>query len=184
MNEENEKETIILTGLSAQFQSSIGRLLAGQLNWPFFDLNEEVANLLRRLSPQELVAISENQKNSLKQQVLVNLIAKKEVVIATSSDIVADPQDFQLLKHCEAVIIYLHSRFDFAAAASVATQLVTNRDLSSFITNMFHLIWELYDERYRQISDLMIEVNGKKAAKLAKEIATFISLEVGEDDFF
>ena len=49
MNKENEMETIILTGLDTNFQSKIGKLLAQQLNWPFYDLDEEVAKLIRRL---------------------------------------------------------------------------------------------------------------------------------------
>lgn len=184
MNKENEMETIILTGLDTNFQSKIGKLLAQQLNWPFYDLDEEVAKLIRRLPASQLFNLSENQINQLMQHVLINLLEKREAVIAANSNIVDTHQNFHFLKNCAAVIIYLYDRFDSDKANYVATKIADDRNLGSLIVGTFHLIWELYDERYRNISDLMVEVNGKKAEKVAKEIATFISLEVGEDDFF
>lgn len=184
MNNLEQNETIILIGFSTIFQSRIGRFLADQLKVPFYDLNEEVEKLLQRIPPNETDSIGWNEITNVEKNVLANLILKKGSVIATSSDLVDDEENLNMLRYSDTAIIYLHGHFTETLAKYLATQLFSDKEMEQWAVDILKKIWESRDTSYRSIADLMIEISGKDAKEIAQEIAVFITTEVGENDLF
>lgn len=184
MNDIEQNEPIILIGFSTILQSQIGRSLAECLNVSFYDLNEEVEKLLLRVAPSELETIGWHEITMVQKNVLTDLVTKKCSVIATGSDVVDEKENFESLKSSDSIIIYLHERFTEKSAQELAFSLFSNDNIEPWLVEILQFLWKVRDETYRNIADLMLEIDGKKVSEISNEIATFITTEVGEDDLF
>ncbi|BDR57222.1 hypothetical protein KIMC2_17840 [Xylocopilactobacillus apis] len=158
--------------------------MADQLEVPFYDLNEEVEKLLQRLPPDQVNEIGWDEINTVEKTVLADLITKKGAVIAANSDLVDDEESFNILKYSDTAIIYLHGRFTETVAKFIASQLFSSEKIEQWVTDIFQILWQVRDQEYRSIADLMVEIDGKEPEQVAREIAEFITMEVGEDDLF
>jgi shikimate kinase len=184
MNDIEQNEPIILIGFSTILQGGIGRSLADCLNASFYDLNEEVEKLLSRVAPSEIGTIGWQEIANIQKNVLGDLVTKKSAVIATGSDVVDEEENFEILKSSDSIIIYLHERFTEKFAQQLSDQLFSKKKLDTLMVDVLQFLFDVRDETYRNIADLMLEIDGKEVNQISNEIATFITTEVGEDDLF
>ena len=86
---------IALIGLRGAGKSTLGRMLAEKIGWPFVELNKEIEQQ-NGLSVAEIIALyGQEGFRRLEQAALNNLLAGKEpVVLATGGGIVSEPLTF------------------------------------------------------------------------------------------
>lgn len=89
---------VALIGLRGAGKSTLGRLLAERLDWPFYELNKEI-EAAHGLSVPEIIALyGQEGFRRLEQNTLRNLIDKRgPMVLATGGGIVSEPLTFDLV---------------------------------------------------------------------------------------
>jgi XRE family transcriptional regulator, aerobic/anaerobic benzoate catabolism transcriptional regulator len=92
-------DRVALIGLRGAGKSTLGRIVADELGWPFVELNREIESQ-HGLAVSEIFALygQEGYRN-LERQTLQNLVSRPgPMMLATAGGVVADPVTFDLVR--------------------------------------------------------------------------------------
>ena len=158
---------IVLSGPSGAGKSTVGRLLAQELNRPFFDLDEEIVRLAGRSIPEIFATDGEATFRNLETEVLREVLAnQKGIVLATGGGAVLRDENVDLL-HRNGKICFLDRPLEALLPTS-------DRPLA----NSEEAIRRRYEERYErycQTADCHIDGKGsveEVAARIRKDFET------------
>jgi len=98
---------IVLTGMAGSGKSTLGKLLAETLNMPFYDSDEEISRKHGEI-PIIFARHGEAFFRALESEVIRELAAKRNVVIATGGGVILSPVNIAELKR-EGMLIYLQA---------------------------------------------------------------------------
>lgn len=88
---------IALIGLRGAGKSTLGRILASRIGWNFVELNKEIERE-NGLSVAEIIALyGQEGFRRMEQTAVQQLLARKEMVLATGGGIVSEPLTFDLI---------------------------------------------------------------------------------------
>ncbi len=150
-------------------KSTIGRLLARELNLEFLDSDQEVE--ARTGASVALIFDVEGERGFRRREsaVIAELTAREGILLSTGGGAVLDSENRRHLA-ARGTVVYLH--------ASVAQQLERTRfDRSRPLLrgdNPEEVLATLIEQReplYREVADLVVETDGRKARAVATEIA-------------
>ena len=135
----NKTENIVLSGMPGAGKSTVGRLLAQELNRPFFDLDEEIVRLAGRSIPEIFATDGEATFRNLETEVLREVLAnQKGIVLATGGGAVLRDENVDLL-HRNGKICFLDRPLEALLPTS-------DRPLA----NSEEAIRRRYEERYER----------------------------------
>ena len=135
----NKTENIVLSGMPGAGKSTVGRLLAQELNRPFFDLDEEIVRLAGRSIPEIFATDGEATFRNLETEVLREVLAnQKGIVLATGGGAVLRDENVDLL-HRNGKIYFLDRPLEALLPTS-------DRPLA----NSEEAIRRRYEERYER----------------------------------
>ena len=135
----NKTENIVLSGMPGAGKSTVGRLLAQELNRPFFDLDEEIVRLAGRSIPEIFATDGEATFRNLETEVLREVLAnQKGIVLATGGGAVLRDENVDLL-HRNGKICFLDRPLEALLSTS-------DRPLA----NSEEAIRRRYEERYER----------------------------------
>lgn len=163
---------IALLGLRGAGKSTIGRLLANQLGWPFVELDVEVENGTGLKLAQIFELNGENYFRRVERETLRRLLdeAPEHAVFATGGGIVTEPETFALLRS-RTWSVWLKAKPEEHWRRVVAqgdTRPMRNNDTA--FEGMIEILKER-ERHYRQ-ADVTIETSGREATDVAAQIAT------------
>ena len=164
---------VLLTGFMGAGKTTVGRLLAEKLRLPFVDLDAEI-EARSGLAVRELFAChGEAEFRRLERQLLVEMLARDPLVMATGGGTLVDPDNLALAKGA-GLVIWLNPPF-----AVIARRIgpLGKRDRPLFPDEA--AAFDLYRRRLPayQRADLQIDVG---AAESAPEVAARAALRVSE----
>ena len=135
----NKTENIVLSGMPSAGKSTVGRLLAQELNRPFFDLDEEIVRFAGRSIPEIFATDGEATFRNLETEVLREVLAnQKGIVLSTGGGAVLRDENVDLL-HRNGKICFLDRPLEALLPTS-------DRPLA----NSEEAIRRRYEERYER----------------------------------
>jgi len=164
----NKPKNLFLVGPMGAGKSAVGRHLARLLHLEFVDSDEEIETRTGVDIP--FIFEKEGEEGFRKREVKVidELSQREGVVLATGGGAIADPESRSRLG-ARGFVVYLHT--------SVKQQLerTQRRNKRPLLENgdKEKILRELMEERdplYREISDLIIETDGRRVQTVAREI--------------
>jgi shikimate kinase len=164
----NKPKNLFLVGPMGAGKSAVGRHLARLLHLEFVDSDEEIETRTGVDIP--FIFEKEGEEGFRKREVKVidELSQREGVVLATGGGAIADPESRSRLG-ARGFVVYLHT--------SVKQQLerTQRRNKRPLLQNgdKEKVLRELMEERdplYREISDLIIETDGRRVQTVAREI--------------
>jgi shikimate kinase len=164
---------VLLSGFMGAGKTTVGRLLAARLGWPFVDLDAEI-EARSGLAVRELFARhGEPEFRRRERQVLVEMLERDPLVLATGGGTLVDPDNLELAKRA-GLVVWLNPPF-----AVIARRIgpLGKRDRPLFPDEA--AAFDLYRRRlptYR-LADLTLDVG---ADECAEEVAARAALRVSE----
>ncbi len=147
----NKKKNIVLIGMPSSGKSTVGMLLAKELNKQFIDTDSEI----ERLSRMEILKIFEKYGEAhfreLESMVIANMSLKQNAVIATGGGAVLNARNIELLKE-NGFVVFLDRSIE---------KLITTEDRP--LSSTREALEKRYNERYDiycSSADLIVDANG------------------------
>jgi len=162
---------LILTGFMGTGKSSVGRLLAGRLGWPFIDLDAEVVAMAGRSINEIFAKDGEAAFRVLESGCLERALRRGPAVIATGGGtVIADSN--RMLMRATGVVVNLTASFDRITErlAGVADRPLYAGD--DPVTRAKTLLEQR--EQFYKDADIRIDTDGKSVEDVAAEILGYL----------
>jgi shikimate kinase len=152
---------VCLTGFMGSGKSTVGRLLASQLGWPFIDLDKRITQAADLTIPDIFARMGEPEFRRMEAEHLARIVAEavetqKPRIVSLGGGTIAQPQNLAHLREQGAVLIWLDCPLEelFTRCAQI-TDRPLFRDETSFR--------RLYEERLPtyQSADHRVDSSGE-----------------------
>jgi shikimate kinase len=149
-----DQPRVILVGAMGAGKTTVGRLIAAELNWPYIDNDYEMSKMAS-LSMKQLSALDVPTLHNLEEKYLKDVLSRPGPLVAGAAASAADSAELieALRNQCT---IYLHTPLEIqkqrAGNSGVGRQ--------GLIENAVDVIRERYerrDPRYRQVASLIVD---------------------------
>lgn len=125
--------SIYLVGMMGSGKSSVGKILARVLEYPFLDSDKLIEQLTKASVAEVFADCGEDYFRELESNVLKQLMPWKSTVVATGGGAVVKRENWALMQH--AVVIWLHGKPSVLAHRAVADETSTRPLLSDVSQN-------------------------------------------------
>ena len=165
---------LILIGFMGVGKTSVGKKLAEKLNLKFIDTDYEIEKSENKTISQIFEDYGERYFRTLETKVLKNALKEKNIIISTGGGIITNEENYKILKN-EKNVIFLD-----ASAETIINHLcyeTNKRPLLKDSKNLSSKIEELLSiryEKYKEVSDILIEVNNKNIDEVISQILVYI----------
>lgn len=161
---------MILVGAMGAGKTTIGRLIANELGWPYVDNDYEMSKMYS-LSMKELAALEVDTLHALEEKYLINILSRPGPLVAGAAASVADSEELveALKRQCT---IYLHTPLEMQKQLAGRTGV----GRQGLVENAFDVIRERYerrDPRYRRVATMVIDTTSE-AENDARQILDFL----------
>lgn len=154
---------IVIIGFQNSGKTSVGRLLAKQLNKPFIDIDASISEEFK-MSVRALYRLKGEQYfRDAERKIIEKLPMDKSIVIATGGGSLVDVNNVVMLKR-ESIIIYLQT-----SIATLKARYCDDKNLPIF----FDHIDQLYNTRksiYKNAADIQIITDNKTQHEIVDDI--------------
>jgi shikimate kinase len=165
LSENNHLFNIAIIGMAGAGKSTIGPLLAKQLQYHFVDTDDLIADSRATSLQQLLDTLGQKQFQALEEQTLLAFNLKSHVIATGGSAVYSRPgmkrlQEIATVVWLDVELPELEARVD-----NLNSRGLVNPDGTGFA--------ELYRQRfelYRQYADVRIDCTGKGVKEIAREI--------------
>jgi shikimate kinase len=169
--------SIFIVGPMGAGKTTVGKRLADQRAMPFVDSDQEI----EARCGVDIAYIFEKEGElgfrRRERQVIAELTARCNIVLATGGGAVVDPENRQNLAG-RGFVVYLHATVEQQMLRTAHCQ---NRPLLQ-ASNRREVLEQLMQQRdplYREIADLVLDSDGHNARWLVKEIVRYLDEPVG-----
>lgn len=162
---------LILTGFMGSGKSSVGRILADRLDWPFIDLDAEIVARAGRSINDIFAQDGEQAFRSMESTCLKQVIDGGRAVTATGGGIVISDDNRRLMR-THGVVVNL-----VVSLQQVLERLHGASDRPLFAgSNSANSVKLLMDgrEQFYADADIRIDTDGKSVEDVAAEILRFV----------
>jgi len=161
---------VYIIGMPLSGKSTLGKALAEELNFDFFDTDAEIEKKALMFIDEIFKNFGENKFRELETEILMELNKKKNTVIATGGGIITNNTNNPYLK--TGFVIYLKSEI----------KLLEERNKSSIkvrpLLNNYSLkeLYEARKDKYLALADLVID-NSASVCEIVKTILSSLGEE-------
>jgi shikimate kinase len=164
----NKPRNLFLIGPMGAGKSAVGRQLARLLHLEFLDSDEEIESRTGVDIP--FIFEKEGEEGFRKREVKVidELSRRDGVVLATGGGAIVDPESRSRLG-ARGFVVYLHTSVNQQLERTRSGRerpLLENSDKQQVLQDLM----EERDPLYREISDLIVETDGRRVQTVAREI--------------
>ncbi|WP_051351229.1 shikimate kinase [Sulfobacillus thermosulfidooxidans] len=170
----NIRRHILLTGMMGSGKSTIGQRLADALNWPFFDLDEEIEKRYAMTIPQIFAQYGEETFRHWERETLERMLVQDmAIVLALGGGALLQAKSHDLIK--------AHRVIWLDAPSSELWRRVkdTNRPLVAQGQEAFFLIHQARRAVYEKVASLKVECVGEPSTVVAA-ILQGLGADIGE----
>lgn len=160
------KDKVVLIGMPGCGKSTLGRVLAKELNYNFYDMDAYVEKIANR-TVQELINESEELFRDFETEACRELAQKKRVIISTGGGVIKRYKNVGILRE-DSVILFIDRPIE-----SIAKDV--DMDSRPLLKEGKDKLYTLYSERYdlyKNAADISIVNNGyiKDAITISKKM--------------
>lgn len=165
---------IILIGFMGVGKTSVGKQLARKLNFNFIDTDYEIERLTNKSIPDIFEQYGENYFRKLENSILEKFVKNEDIVMATGGGIITTKENYNILKNEENVI------FLDGSVETIINHVQNERNQRPLLKeseNLSKKIEELLSTRYEkyiEVSDILIDINGKNIDEVISQILVYI----------
>ena len=145
-----DKQNIVLIGMPSSGKTTIGKMLAKNLNRPFVDTDQEILNNTG-MAPKDIISKQGEDKFRDIETAAVKEISKRQgIIISTGGGVITREINTQLLKE-NGIVVFLDRDFD-------NLEITSDRPLTSTKDKLL----KIYNERYplyKRYADIAVAVN-------------------------
>ncbi|NLL52233.1 MAG: shikimate kinase [Peptococcaceae bacterium] len=162
-------QNIILIGFMAAGKSSIGQLLAQELNWDFLDTDTEIANLTGLSIPEIFRKYGEARFRQEEGLLIKRLVNINHTVIATGGGLVLNPDNWAALQRL-GVLVHLYVPLE------LALQRVKKRSERPLLARSQEELSKLWLERQDIYNKACVtfDTSGKSPVAIAAAISAYL----------
>ena len=164
---------IFLIGLMGSGKTTIGKLLSKRLDKLFFDSDQVIEERLGVKVPLIFEYEGESGFRERKSNVLKDLVAKKNIILATGGGVILSSKNRELLSS-NGVVIYLKADYENLAKRmenDKSRPLLQGTEIIPTLKKLF----KTRDPLYTSIADYEVNTKNKKAYQIEKEIRLLIT---------
>ena len=164
---------IFLIGLMGSGKTTIGKLLSKKLDKLFFDSDQVIEERLGVKVPLIFEYEGESGFRERESNVLKDLVAKKNIILATGGGVILSSKNRELLSS-NGVVIYLKADYENLAKRmknDKSRPLLQGTEIIPTLKKLF----KIRDPLYSSIADYEVNTKNKKAYQIEKEIRTLIT---------
>ena len=165
---------IILIGFMGVGKTSVGKQLARKLNFNFIDTDYEIERLTNKSIPDIFEQYGENYFRKLENSILEKFVKNEDIVMATGGGIITTKENYNILKN-EVKVIFLDGSVE--TIINHVQNERNQRPLLKESENLSKKIEELLSiryEKYIEVSDILIDINGKNIDEVISQILVYI----------
>ena len=165
---------IILIGFMGVGKTSVGKQLAKKLNFNFIDTDYEIEQLTNKSIPDIFEQYGEKYFRKLENSILEKFVKNEDIVMATGGGIITTKENYNILKNEENVI------FLDGSVETIINHVQNERNQRPLLKeseNLSKKIEELLSiryEKYIEVSDILIDINGKNIDEVISQILVYI----------
>lgn len=165
---------LILIGFMGVGKTSVGKKLSEKLNLKFIDTDYEIEKSENKTISQIFEDYGERYFRTLETKILKSSIKEENIIISTGGGIITNEENYKILKN-EKNVIFLD-----ASTKTIIRHLydeTNKRPLLKDSKNLSSKIEELLSiryEKYKEVSDILIEVNNKNIDEVISQILVYI----------
>lgn len=165
---------IILIGFMGVGKTSVGKQLARKLNFNFIDTDYEIERLTNKSIPDIFEQYGEKYFRKLENSILEKFVKNEDIVMATGGGIITTKENYNILKNEEKVI------FLDGSVETIINHVQNERNQRPLLKeseNLSKKIEELLSiryEKYIEVSDILIDINGKNIDEVISQILVYI----------
>ena len=159
---------IFLIGLMGSGKTTIGKLLSKRLDKLFFDSDQVIEERLGVKVPLIFEYEGEKGFRERESNVLKDLVAKKNIILATGGGVILSSKNRELLSS-KGVVIYLKADYENLAKRmenDKSRPLLQGTEIIPTLKKLF----KTRDPLYTSIADYEVNTKNKKAYQIEKEI--------------
>jgi len=165
------KPNIILVGLSGSGKTSIGRVVARELHWPFIDFDTEIEHREHATVQEIFERYGELRFRELEQELTRELVTRSGMIMSAGGGWVLNREAVALLRQTGR-IIYLRASPELLArrlaTARVRRPLLDTTDPLDTLTTMYEARRSLYEE-----ADLVIDTEVVDRKQLIEQVRLY-----------
>ena len=158
---ESTLKNIVLVGPMGSGKTTVGRRLAYELGYKFFDTDHEIIDKTGVTIDHIFDIEGEKGFRQRESKILENLCQMSNIILATGGGIVILPKNREILKNA-GMVVYLFSTVDQLLRRTAKSK---TRPLLENSTDRRKTITELVEARdvyYREVASVVVSTTGKK----------------------
>jgi shikimate kinase len=166
---------LLLIGYRGTGKSTVARLVAERLGWPWLDADVELESRARKSIAEIFRDDSEQAFRDWESQVLADLIRLDRHVLALGGGVVLRPENRKLIKQGGAVV-WLTADPETILARINADAMTAARRPNLTARGGLEEIRELLTQRepfYRECASAVVDTTGRNLTEVAEEVARF-----------
>ncbi len=156
-----DKRALVFVGLMGAGKSVIGKRVATMLRLPFYDSDQEIEKASKMTITELFKIYGESEFRALEQRVILNLIKKSPLVLATGGGAYIN-QDIRKAIHQNGISIWLKADLD------ILMQRVSKRKTRPLLqtTNPKETMQKLMEQRYPIYAKANLTINTHTESRL------------------
>ena len=162
---------VILTGFMGSGKSSVGRVLARRLEWPFVDLDAVIVDRAGKSINEIFAQKNEPAFRALESACLEQVLGKGRAVVATGGGVVIAEHNREMMARQGRVVNLVVSLDQVLKRLEGATDrpLFAGKDAAEAVATLM-----AEREQFYAAADIRIDTNGKSVEDVAAEILRFL----------
>jgi shikimate kinase len=160
--------SIYLVGLMGSGKTTVGKLVSKKLHKSFIDSDEVIQEKAGVMVPLIFEYEGEEGFRKREAKALEELVAKKNIILATGGGIILEKNNQKLLVE-NGLVIYLKADYDLLASRlknDRTRPLLQGVDIKERLKNLL----KVRDPIYKTIADYVIDTKNKRASDIVNEI--------------
>ena len=155
-------------------KTTVGRALSDRTGWPYLDNDELVHRAYGRPTPEVLAEAGESGLRAVESAALgAALTAEPPLIAGVAAGVIEDEADRERLKTAEAAVVWLR-----ADLTTLAARVGAGEGRPWLAPDPLTALTSLYAgraERYAEVADLVVDVEGRSPEDLAAEILAVLA---------
>lgn len=158
---EQSKRNIVLVGMPSSGKSAVGKMLSDALNMPFVDIDAEIEIAAGMTIPQIFKTGGESEFRDIESQVIADVSAKQNTIIATGGGAVLREQNVVLLKG-NGKVYFIDRPLEMLITTDDRPLSSNRTDLEKRYNERYEIYCDAADKRFVNNGDLKTIVSNIK----------------------